>query len=99
MVVVGTGHTASLIVGVAASSAASGEIPVAGTAGPVAGAMSMAAGAYVSVSSRSDTEQADPEEGRAPCPCVQIFRARLSERPNARRRTFLASEARLKSRS
>ncbi|TXM74192.1 VIT family protein [Methylobacterium sp. WL69] len=51
--------TASLIVGVAASSAASGEILVAGTAGLVAGAMSMAAGEYVSVSSQSDTEQAD----------------------------------------
>ena len=51
--------TASLIVGVAASAAASGEILVAGTAGLVAGAMSMAAGEYVSVSSQSDTEQAD----------------------------------------
>lgn len=51
--------TASLIVGVAASSAASGEILVAGTAGLVAGAMSMAAGEYVSVSSQSDTERAD----------------------------------------
>ncbi|ACS43810.1 VIT1/CCC1 transporter family protein [Methylorubrum extorquens] len=51
--------TASLIVGVAASSAASAEILVAGTAGLVAGAMSMAAGEYVSVSSQSDTEQAD----------------------------------------
>ncbi|KQO76315.1 VIT family protein [Methylobacterium sp. Leaf88] len=51
--------TASLIVGVAASTAATGEILVAGTAGLVAGAMSMAAGEYVSVSSQSDTEQAD----------------------------------------
>lgn len=51
--------TASLIVGVAASAATSGEILVAGTAGLVAGAMSMAAGEYVSVSSQSDTEQAD----------------------------------------
>jgi len=51
--------TASLIVGVAASSAVSGEILVAGTAGLVAGAMSMAAGEYVSVSSQSDTERAD----------------------------------------
>lgn len=51
--------TASLIVGVAASHAASGEILVAGVAGLVAGAMSMAAGEYVSVSSQSDTEQAD----------------------------------------
>lgn len=51
--------TASLIVGVAASSAAFGEILVAGTAGLVAGAMSMAAGEYVSVSSQADTERAD----------------------------------------
>lgn len=51
--------TASLIVGVAASAAATGEILVAGTAGLVAGAMSMAAGEYVSVSSQSDTEKAD----------------------------------------
>ncbi|MFC6048232.1 VIT family protein, partial [Methylobacterium hispanicum] len=51
--------TASLIVGVAASSANTGEILVAGSAGLVAGAMSMAAGEYVSVSSQADTEQAD----------------------------------------
>jgi vacuolar iron transporter family protein len=51
--------TASLIVGVAASSAKPGEVLIAGVAGLVAGAMSMAAGEYVSVSSQSDTEQAD----------------------------------------
>ncbi|KAA0124901.1 VIT family protein [Methylobacterium sp. P1-11] len=51
--------TASLIVGVAASTASTGEILVAGSAGLVAGAMSMAAGEYVSVSSQSDTERAD----------------------------------------
>jgi VIT1/CCC1 family predicted Fe2+/Mn2+ transporter len=51
--------TASLVVGVAASHAARGEILVAGVAGLVAGAMSMAAGEYVSVSSQADTEQAD----------------------------------------
>ncbi len=51
--------TASLIVGVAASAAAASDILVAGTAGLVAGAMSMAAGEYVSVSSQSDTERAD----------------------------------------
>lgn len=56
--------TASLIVGVAASSAASSEILVAGVAGLVAGAMSMAAGEYVSVSSQADTEQADLERER-----------------------------------
>jgi len=51
--------TASLIVGVAASAAGSSEILIAGIAGLVAGAMSMAAGEYVSVSSQADTEQAD----------------------------------------
>jgi len=51
--------TASLIVGVAAASAKSGEVLVAGVAALVAGAMSMAAGEYVSVSSQSDTEKAD----------------------------------------
>jgi vacuolar iron transporter family protein len=57
--------TASLIVGVAAASAGRGEILVAGVAGLVAGAMSMAAGEYVSVSSQSDTEQADLARERA----------------------------------
>lgn len=51
--------TASLVVGVAAAHASSHDILVAGVAGLVAGAMSMAAGEYVSVSSQSDTEQAD----------------------------------------
>jgi vacuolar iron transporter family protein len=50
--------TASLIIGVAAASADKGGILVAGVAGLVAGAMSMAAGEYVSVSSQSDTEAA-----------------------------------------
>lgn len=57
--------TASLIVGVAAASAASSEVLVAGIAGLVAGAMSMAAGEYVSVSSQADTEQADLARERA----------------------------------
>ena len=51
--------TASLIVGVAAAAGKPSEILVAGVAGLVAGAMSMAAGEYVSVSSQSDTETAD----------------------------------------
>lgn len=51
--------TASLVVGVAAAAAARSDILLAGTAGLVAGAMSMAAGEYVSVSSQSDTEKAD----------------------------------------
>ena len=56
--------TASLIVGVAAASAATSEVLIAGVAGLVAGAMSMAAGEYVSVSSQSDTEQADLDRER-----------------------------------
>jgi VIT1/CCC1 family predicted Fe2+/Mn2+ transporter len=51
--------TASLIVGVAAAAATQNEVLIAGVAGLVAGAMSMAAGEYVSVSSQSDTEKAD----------------------------------------
>jgi VIT1/CCC1 family predicted Fe2+/Mn2+ transporter len=51
--------TASLIVGVAAAAATRSDILLAGIAGLTAGAMSMAAGEYVSVSSQSDTERAD----------------------------------------
>lgn len=51
--------TASLIVGVVAAGASRGNIILAGTAGLVAGAMSMAAGEYVSVKSQEDTERAD----------------------------------------
>lgn len=51
--------TASLIIGVAAAQSSSKEILIAGISALVAGAMSMAAGEYVSVSSQSDTEQAD----------------------------------------
>jgi VIT1/CCC1 family predicted Fe2+/Mn2+ transporter len=51
--------TASLVLGVAAAHASSSSVLVAGTAGLVAGAMSMAAGEYVSVSSQADTERAD----------------------------------------
>lgn len=56
--------TASLIVGVAAASAGRHEILVAGTAALAAGAMSMAAGEYVSVSSQADMESADLERER-----------------------------------
>jgi vacuolar iron transporter family protein len=56
--------TASLVLGVAAANADRNAILVAGVAGLVAGAMSMAAGEYVSVSSQSDTEQADLERER-----------------------------------
>jgi VIT1/CCC1 family predicted Fe2+/Mn2+ transporter len=51
--------TASLIVGVAAASAERGSILLTGVAGLVAGAMSMAAGEFVSVSSQSDSDKAD----------------------------------------
>ena len=51
--------TASLVVGVASAAATQSDVLIAGVAGLVAGAMSMAAGEYVSVSSQSDTEQAD----------------------------------------
>ena len=51
--------TASLMIGVAAANAGRSELLVAGVAGLVAGAMSMAAGEYVSVSTQSDTKQAD----------------------------------------
>ncbi|MDO9607650.1 MAG: VIT family protein [Brevundimonas sp.] len=57
--------TASLIVGVAAAQTGKTGILVAGVAGLVAGAMSMAAGEYVSVSSQSDTENADLARERA----------------------------------
>ena len=53
--------TASLIIGVAAASTTHASVMLAGVAGLVAGAMSMAAGEYVSVSSQADTEHADLE--------------------------------------
>jgi VIT1/CCC1 family predicted Fe2+/Mn2+ transporter len=56
--------TASLIVGVAAANAPRGDVLLAGIAGLVAGAMSMAAGEYVSVSSQADTERADLQRER-----------------------------------
>lgn len=56
--------TASLMVGVASASTSPHEVVVAGIAGLVAGAMSMAAGEYVSVSSQADTERADTHRER-----------------------------------
>jgi len=64
---------AGLVVGVAASGADSGAILTAGIAGTVAGAMSMAAGEYVSVQSQADTERAD----------MAIERRELHEQPEA----------------
>lgn len=77
--------TASLIMGVAAAKADSQGIVVAGVAGLVAGAMSMAAGEYVSVSSQADTERADlvrereelaasPEEEHAELTAIYVER-------------------------
>src|ERR1039458_7710179 len=63
--------TASLIVGVAAAAANQNGVLIAGVAGLVAGAMAMAAGEYVSVSSQSDTEQAD----------IALERKELKENP------------------
>ena len=57
--------TASLVLGVAAAHATHGNVMVAGVAGLVAGAMSMAAGEYVSVHSQADTERADLKLERA----------------------------------
>ena len=56
--------TASLVLGVAAAHATHANVMIAGIAGLVAGAMSMAAGEYVSVHSQADTEQADLERER-----------------------------------
>src|SRR6202521_2090306 len=57
--------TASLVLGVAAAQGTHSNVLVAGVAGLVAGAMSMAAGEYVSVHSQADTEQADLKRERA----------------------------------
>ena len=57
--------TASLVAGVAAANVARGDVLITGVAGLVAGAMSMAAGEYVSVSSQRDTERADLQRERA----------------------------------
>jgi VIT1/CCC1 family predicted Fe2+/Mn2+ transporter len=57
--------TASLVLGVAAADGTHSSILVAGVAGLVAGAMSMAAGEYVSVHLQADTERADLEQERA----------------------------------
>jgi len=72
--------TASLIVGVTAAGAAQHDILIAGVAGLVAGAMSMAAGEYVSVSSQSDTEKADlAREGKELSENVEFEQEELAE--------------------
>src|SRR5262245_2829184 len=65
--------TASLVVGVAAAASSRQDILLAGIAGVVAGALSMAAGEYVSVSSQADTERAD----------LDLERRALALRPEA----------------
>ena len=65
--------TASLMIGVAAAAASKSATLVAGVAGLVAGAMSMAVGEYVSVSSQRDTEEAD----------IAVEKAELAEQPDA----------------
>jgi VIT1/CCC1 family predicted Fe2+/Mn2+ transporter len=72
--------TASLVVGVAAAGVGQGNILVTGVAGLVAGAMSMAAGEYVSVHSQSDTEKAD----------LSRERSELAKDPAAERRELAA---------
>ena len=57
--------TASLVIGVAAAGSGAGNVLLVGVAGLVAGAMSMAAGEYVSVHSQADTEDADSSRERA----------------------------------
>jgi VIT1/CCC1 family predicted Fe2+/Mn2+ transporter len=72
--------TASLIVGVAAAEASQASVLLTGVAGLVAGAMSMAAGEYVSVSSQSDTENADRAREEA----------ELADEPEAERQELAA---------
>jgi hypothetical protein len=69
--------TASLMIGVAASSAPKGAILVAGVAGMVAGAMSMAVGEFVSVSSQRDAEQADIQRETGELSDIPSFPYRL----------------------
>lgn len=65
--------TASLIVGVAAANATRSSVLLAGVAALVAGAMSMAAGEYVSVSSQADTEKADRAREKAELQSQPVF--------------------------
>jgi len=68
--------TASLVVGVAAAAADRSGVLIAGVAGLVAGAMSMAAGEYVSVSSQADTERADLEREKEELASDHAFETR-----------------------
>jgi VIT1/CCC1 family predicted Fe2+/Mn2+ transporter len=72
--------TSSLVLGVAAAHATRGDVLVAGVAGLVAGAMSMAAGEYVSVHSQADTEEAE----------LQLERAELKEDDKGEHKELMA---------
>jgi vacuolar iron transporter family protein len=96
--------TASLIIGVAIASGAPNQILIAGAAGLVAGAMSMAAGEYVSVSSQSDTENADlareqaelendPEAEHAELAAIYITRGLHPETANDVATQLMAKDA------
>jgi VIT1/CCC1 family predicted Fe2+/Mn2+ transporter len=96
--------TASLIVGVAAADASHGNVLVTGIAGLVAGAMSMAAGEYVSVSSQADTEQADltrerreqaadPEKEHAELTAIYVARGLEPALADAVARQLVAKDA------
>ncbi|MBI1424918.1 MAG: VIT family protein [Gammaproteobacteria bacterium] len=82
--------TASLVVGIAAAEVGRGDVLIAAIAGLVAGAMSMAAGEYVSVSSQSDTEHADLEREKREL--VADVRAEREELANIYRQRGLDGE-------
>jgi len=96
--------TGSLIVGVAAAEAARGPILLAGCAGVAAGALSMAAGEYVSVSSQADTERADlarerreletaPESERAELAAIYVGRGLTPELADSVAAQLMAHDA------
>jgi len=96
--------TGSLIVGIAAAEAARGPILLAGCAGVAAGALSMAAGEYVSVSSQADTERADlarerreletaPEAERAELAAIYVGRGLTPELADAVAGQLMAHDA------
>src|SRR6476646_2156618 len=65
--------TASLVLGIAAANANRKQVLLAGVAGLVAGALSMAAGEYVSVSSQADAEQADTSSADSPSRKTEVM--------------------------
>ena len=83
--------TASLIVGVASAATNPSEILIAGVAGLVAGAMSMAAGEYVSVSSQSDTERGELARERQELSDETLPECACQDGSTRRKRAILAS--------